>query len=57
MRLLLPDNVVRGVFLGAVSLGLLAGLQTPPLLYVVLLVISSLRMHGATRARTRCWPS
>jgi MFS family permease len=40
-RLLLADNVVRGVFLGAVPLAWLAGLLTPPL-YVVLLAISSL---------------
>ncbi len=40
-RLLLADNVVRGVFLGAVPLAWLAGLLTPPL-YVVLLAVSSL---------------
>jgi MFS family permease len=40
-RLLLADNVVRGVFLGAVPLIWLAGLLTPPL-YVVLLAVSSL---------------
>ncbi len=40
-RLLLADNVVRGVFLGAVPLAWLAGLLTLPL-YVVLLAVSSL---------------
>jgi len=40
-RLLLVDNVVRGVFLGAVPLASFAGLLTPPL-YVVLLAVSSL---------------
>ncbi|MFJ5260124.1 MFS transporter [Streptomyces sp. NPDC088387] len=40
-RLLLVDNVVRGVFLGAVPLVWAAGLLTPPL-YVVLLAGSSL---------------
>ncbi len=40
-RLLLADNVVRGVFLGVVPLAWLAGLLTPPL-YVVLLAVSSL---------------
>ena len=40
-RLLLADNVVRGVFLGAVTLAWLAGLLTLPL-YVVLLAVSSL---------------
>ncbi|MPZ97393.1 MAG: MFS transporter, partial [Propionibacteriales bacterium] len=40
-RLLLADNVVRGVLLGAVPLAWLAGLLTLPL-YVVLLAISSL---------------
>ena len=40
-RLLLADNVVRGVFLGAVALAWLAGLLTLPL-YVVLLAVSSL---------------
>ena len=40
-RLLVADNVVRGVFLGAVPLAWLAGLLTPPL-YVVLLAVSSL---------------
>jgi MFS family permease len=40
-RLLLVDNVVRGVFLGAVPLAWLAGLLTLPL-YVVLLAVSSL---------------
>ncbi|MGH3879778.1 MAG: MFS transporter [Actinophytocola sp.] len=40
-RLLLVDNVVRGVFLGAVPLAWLAGLLTPPV-YVVLLAASSL---------------
>jgi MFS family permease len=40
-RLLLADNVVRGVFLGAVPLAWLTGLLTPPL-YVVLLAVSSL---------------
>lgn len=45
-RLLLADNVVRGVFLGAVPLAWFAGLLTLPL-YVVLLA----------RASTPCWPS
>ncbi|MEU6141746.1 MFS transporter [Streptomyces sp. NPDC047081] len=40
-HLLLADNVVRGVFLGAVPLASLAGVLTPTL-YVVLLAISSL---------------
>jgi MFS family permease len=40
-RLVLADNVVRGVFIGAVPLAWLAGLLTPPL-YVVLLACSSL---------------
>ncbi|TCO51076.1 putative MFS family arabinose efflux permease [Kribbella antiqua] len=40
-RLLLADNVVRGVFLGAVPLAWWAGALTPPL-YVVLLAVSSL---------------
>ena len=40
-RLLLADNVVRGVFLGAVPLAWLAGMLTLPL-YVVLLAVSSL---------------
>jgi len=40
-RLLLADNVVRGVFLGAVPLAWFAGLLTPPL-YIVLLAVSSL---------------
>ncbi|MQA82781.1 MAG: MFS transporter [Streptosporangiales bacterium] len=40
-RLLLADNVVRGVFLGAVPLVWLAGLLSLPL-YVVLLAVSSL---------------
>lgn len=40
-RLLLADNVLRGVFIGAVPLAWLAGLLTPPL-YVVLLAVSSL---------------
>ena len=40
-RLLLADNVVRGVFLGAVPLAWIAGLLTLPL-YVVLLAVSSL---------------
>jgi MFS family permease len=40
-RLLLVDNVVRGVFLGVVPLAWLAGLLTPPL-YVALLAVSSL---------------
>ncbi len=40
-RLLLADNVVRGVVLGAVPLAWLAGLLTPPL-YVGLLAVSSL---------------
>jgi MFS family permease len=40
-RLLFADNVVRGVFIGAIPLVWLAGLLTPPL-YVVLLAVSSL---------------
>lgn len=40
-RLLLADNVIRAVSLGAVPLALLAGLLTLPL-YVVLLAVSSL---------------
>jgi len=40
-RLLLVDNVVRGLFLGAVPLAWLAGLLTLPV-YVVLLAVSSL---------------
>jgi MFS family permease len=40
-RLLLADNVVRGVFLGAVPLAWLAGVLTLPL-YVALLAVSSL---------------
>ena len=40
-RLLLADNVVRAVFIGAVPLAWLAGLLTLPL-YVVLLAVSSL---------------
>lgn len=40
-RLLLADNVVRGVLLGAVPLAWFAGLLTLPL-YVVLLAVSSL---------------
>jgi predicted MFS family arabinose efflux permease len=40
-RLLLVDNVVRGVFLGAIPLAWLAGLLTLPM-YVVLLGVSSL---------------
>jgi len=40
-RLLLADNVVRGVLLGAVPLAWLAGVLTLPL-YVVLLAVSSL---------------
>jgi MFS family permease len=40
-RLLLVDNVVRGVFLGAIPLAWLAGLLSLPL-YVVLLAVSSL---------------
>jgi MFS family permease len=40
-RLLLVDNVVRGVFLGAVPLAWLAGLLTLPL-YIALLAVSSL---------------
>jgi MFS family permease len=39
--LLLADNVVRAVFLGAVPIAWLAGLLSPPL-YVVLLAVSSL---------------
>ena len=39
--LLFADNMVRGVFLGAIPLVWLAGLLTPPL-YVVLLAVSSL---------------
>jgi MFS family permease len=40
-RLLLVDNTVRGVFIGAIPLAWLAGLLTPPL-YVGLLAVSSL---------------
>ncbi len=40
-RLLLADNIVRAVFLGAIPLAWLAGLLTLPL-YVVLLAVSSL---------------
>src|SRR4029450_716539 len=40
-RLLLADNVLRGVFLGAIPLTWLAGLLTPSL-YVMLLSVSSL---------------
>jgi predicted MFS family arabinose efflux permease len=40
-RLLLADNVVRGVFIGAIPLAWLAGLLSLPL-YVVLLAVSSL---------------
>ena len=40
-RLLLADNVVRAVFLGAIPLVWLAGQLTPPL-YVMLLAVSSL---------------
>ncbi|RZS43732.1 putative MFS family arabinose efflux permease [Herbihabitans rhizosphaerae] len=40
-RLLLIDNVVRGVLLGAVPLAWLAGLLSPPL-YLALLAVSSL---------------
>jgi MFS family permease len=40
-RLLLADNMVRGVFLGAVPLAWFAGVLTLPL-YVVLLAVSSL---------------
>jgi MFS family permease len=40
-RLLLTDNIVRGVFLGAIPLAWLAGLLTLPL-YVILLAGSSL---------------
>jgi hypothetical protein len=40
-RLLLADNVVRGLFLGAVPLAWLAGVLTLPL-YVALLAVSSL---------------
>lgn len=40
-QLLLVDNVVRGVFLGAIPFAWLAGLLTLPL-YVVLLAVSSL---------------
>ena len=40
-RLLLADNVVRGVFIGAIPLAWLTGLLTLPL-YVALLAISSL---------------
>ncbi|MEU5109038.1 MULTISPECIES: MFS transporter [unclassified Streptomyces] len=40
-RLLLADNAVRAVFLGAVPLAWLAGLLTPPL-YLALLTVSSL---------------
>jgi len=40
-RLLLADNVVRGVFIGVVPLAWFAGVLTPPL-YVGLLAVSSL---------------
>lgn len=40
-RILLADNIVRGVFLGAVPLAWFAGFLTPAL-YVVLLAVSSL---------------
>ncbi|MEU4603946.1 MFS transporter [Kribbella sp. NPDC023972] len=40
-RILLADNIVRGVFLGVVPLAWFAGALTPPL-YVVLLAVSSL---------------
>jgi MFS family permease len=40
-RVLLADNMVRGVFLGVVPLAWFAGVLTPPL-YVVLLAVSSL---------------
>lgn len=40
-QLLLADNIVRGVFLGAIPLAWLAGMLTLPL-YVVLLAVSSL---------------
>jgi MFS family permease len=40
-RILLADNIVRGLFLGAVPLAWFAGVLTPPL-YVVLLAVSSL---------------
>jgi MFS family permease len=55
-RLLLADNVVRGVALGAVPLAWLAGLLTLPL-YVALLAVSSLLHAWAARAGTPCWPS
>jgi MFS family permease len=40
-RILLADNIVRGVFLGVVPLAWFVGALTPPL-YVVLLAVSSL---------------
>ncbi|MFV8184244.1 MFS transporter [Streptomyces spinosirectus] len=40
-RLLMADNVVRGVFIGVVPLAWFAGVLTPPL-YVALLAVSSL---------------
>lgn len=49
-RLLLADNVVRGVFLGAIPVAWLAGLLTPPL-YVALLAVSSL-LHAWGSAGT-----
>jgi MFS family permease len=47
-RLLLADNILRAVFLGAVPLAWLAGLLTLPL-YVVLLALSSL-LHASGSA-------
>ena len=55
-RLLLVDNVVRGVFLGAVPLAWLAGLLTLPL-YVGCSPSRHCCTRGAARARTPCWPS
>jgi hypothetical protein len=49
-RLLLADNLLRGVVLGAVPLAWLAGLLTPPL-YVVLLAVSSPRDRRPARTR------
>jgi MFS family permease len=49
-RLLLADNLARGVFLGAIPIVWLAGLLTPPL-YVVLLALSSV-LHAWGSAGT-----
>src|SRR5262245_53875629 len=49
-RLLLADNVVRGVFIGAIPLAWLAGLLTPAML-VALLALSSL-LHAWGSAGT-----